>query len=190
MVSREPIDYPSSSGVPGLWWDPRFEDAEHLHRVFPPSNWDQQALARIVRHIANEAAAEAAYEAFVETSDPQIRYLAGLIAADEHRHHAMLSEIADVLRSRLGERRTESPTIQSIELTKEQADQLLDRTRQLLAIEEEDTGELRELRKTLSSDPGSVIWPLLIEIMELDTAKHIRILKAIERHLSNRAWPR
>ncbi|HTW98914.1 MAG TPA: hypothetical protein VMD59_09065, partial [Acidimicrobiales bacterium] len=50
---------------------------------------------------------------------------------------------------------------------------------ELLHFEREDAKRLRQLKRTLHPVSETTIWPLLIEAMELDTKKHILILKHI-----------
>ena len=189
MTYREPRDFPSQVGIPNYWWENDLREPSFMRRVLPPSNWDDRALAHIGEHIATEAKASAAYDAFAEVEDPQIKYLAALIAADEHRHHQMLSDIAGALQAEVGGRLDGPPIARTVDLIPERAAALLEKTRELLAIEESDVGELKKLHRDVHEAPDETIWPLLIEIMELDTEKHIRILKGIERHLTRHRWP-
>jgi hypothetical protein len=56
--------------------------------------------------------------------------------------------------------------------------ELLETTEQLLALEQADAKELRALRKQWAREPGERrLWALLVETAELDTEKHIRMLK-------------
>ena len=195
MTYRGPRhDFPSQEQVPGYWWsdlwDGDFGEPGFLRSILPPSPWDERALAHIAQHITTEADASAAYDAFAEVEDPQIKYLAALIATDEHRHHQMLSDIARPLEARVNATPDSSPPTRSVTLAPERVAALVEETRKLLAIEEGDVGELKKLRRELHEAPEDTMWPTLIDVMELDTEKHIRILKAIERHLSRHRWPR
>jgi hypothetical protein len=68
-------------------------------------------------------------------------------------------------------------------LTTERREALLKQTRRLLDVEKDDVGKLKELRHDVRLAPDGTLWPELIEVMSLDTEKHIQILKAIERKL-------
>lgn len=70
-----------------------------MRSAMPSSIWDERLLAHVDNHLATESNAISAYEAFAETGDVQIRYVAGLIAADGHSHHSMLSDLAKSVRS-------------------------------------------------------------------------------------------
>jgi rubrerythrin len=189
MTYQEPHDFPSQRAIPGYPWDTDLHEPGFMRDVFPPSEWDVLALAHIDQHIATEAKAGTAYDALAEVDDPQIKYLAALIAADERRHHQMLSDIARALRSEVSEQSDEGPLAKAAPLSPEQATALLKEAQKLLAIEKNDVGELKKLHREVHLAPNETIWPLLIEIMELDTEKHIRILKGIERHLTRHRWP-
>ena len=54
-------------------------------------------------------------------------------------------------------------------------------TKVLLASEKKDRTELRRLRRRLRSYSGTM-WPLLIDLMLLDTDKHTRILRYVLKH--------
>lgn len=188
MSYREPLDFPSQAGVPGIpWWSPGLREPSFM-RDFPPSVWENLTLAHIEHHIATETGAAASYEDLGKAEDPQVRYLASMIAADEYRHHQLLSDIAQSLRSRVSETTDDSAIAKPSPLSAERRDALLEITRRLLSIEESDTGELKKLRRQLDKAPDETVWPLLVEIMELDTEKHIRILKAVERYLTRDRW--
>lgn len=193
MTYREPHDYAAEGGVPGFWWHlPDQDIIEELTSAqpYPPSPWESLVLAHIERHLVTEENAGRAYEEFADVEDPQVRYLAGMLAADEHRHHQMLSEIARSLQARVDEKVDRSVTARSVIVTPARQAALLEQVRRLLAIEEDDAGELKKLHRDLHEAPPGTIWPLLVEIMELDTDKHIRILRAVEEHLVHERWPR
>jgi rubrerythrin len=183
MTSQQAPDFPSQRGVPGLWWEDDFHDADFMRSAVVSSTWDERLLEHIDTH---EAGASSAYDALAELGDPQIRYLAGLIAADEHRHHAMLVALATSVRSTVSDEGDELEWGTPPVLTTEQRDALLKQTRRLLEVEKDDVGKLKELRRDVRPAPNGTLWPELIEIMSLDTEKHIQILKAIERKLKRR----
>jgi rubrerythrin len=157
-----------------------------MRSAIPSSTWDERLLAHIEKHLILEADASSAYDTYAELCDPQIRYLAGLIAADEHRHHAMLLALATSVRSTVCEEGEELEWGKPPVLTNDQRDALLTETKRLLGIEKGDARELKELRRDIRLAPDGTLWPELVEVMALDTRKHIRILKAIERKLKRR----
>ena len=146
-----------------------------MRSVIPPSSWDQRLLAHIDQHLAMEATASSAYEAFVKMGDAQIRYLTGLIASDEH--------LATSVRSTACEDSDPSELSRPPHVTSDQSKALLKEARRLLDIENNDLSELKKLRGDLSYAPAGTIWSVVVRIMTFDTRKHIRILKAIEKRL-------
>jgi hypothetical protein len=157
-----------------------------MRSAIPSSPWDERLLKHIEDHVALEADTSSAYDAFADMGDPQIRYLAGLIAGDEHRHHAMLIALATSVRSTVCEEGEELEWGTRPVLTNDLRDSLLDETIRLIGIEKEDARKLKELRREVRLAPEGTIWPELVEVMLLDSEKHIRILKAIEGKLKRR----
>jgi hypothetical protein len=183
MPRQQARDFPSQRAVPGLWWEEDHHDADFMRSVMPSSTWDERLLEHIDNHLVLEADASSAYDVLADMGDPQIRYLAGLIAVDEHRHHAMLLAIATSIRSTVCDEGDEPEWGRPPVLTTEQREALLKQTRRLLEVEKDDVGKLKELRHDVRLAPDGTLWPELIEVMSLDTEKHIQILKAIERKL-------
>lgn len=128
------------------------------------------------------ATASSAYEGFAKMGDAQIRYLTGLIASDEHRHHTMFSDLATSVRSTACEDPDPSE-LSRPHVTSDQSKALLKEARRLLDIENNDLSELKKLRGDLRHAPAGTIWSVLVWIMTFDTRKYIRILKAIEKRL-------
>jgi hypothetical protein len=186
MTRQQSQDYPSQRVVPGMWWEEDYRDADFMRSAIPSSTWDERLVAHIDNHLVLEADASSAYDCLAEMGDPQIRYLAGLIAADEHRHHAMLFGLATSVRSTVNDEPDELEWGKPSVLTTEQRDALLKQTRRLLDVEKDDVVKLKELRRDVRSAPDGTLWPELVEVMALDTEKHIQILKAIERKLKRR----
>jgi hypothetical protein len=54
-------------------------------------------------------------------------------------------------------------------------------TETLLERERADAKELRHLASELKSLKQETLWQLLIKLMEMDTAKHIEILRFVKR---------
>lgn len=127
--------FPSQTAIPGLYWDEEYVDPAFM-RSLPPSLWDERALAHIERHLAVEAKASTSYEAFANAEDPAVKYLAGLIAEDEHRHHRVLAKIAAVLRAEVSDVAT---PVQHVEISAEKRKEMLNEARRLLEIEKADS---------------------------------------------------
>jgi rubrerythrin len=188
MSYQEQTEFPSQAGSPNVaWWSTEVSEPEFM-RNFKPTDWEYQALTHIQDHILAERGAASSYEELGKAEDPQVRYLASMVAADEHRHHQLLQDIVQSLGSRMYEGADDSVIAEAAPLSPERRQALLEITRRMLVFEEDDTRELKRLRRELHKAPDDTMWPLLIDIMELDTEKHFRILKAIERHLTKEKW--
>lgn len=174
--------FPSESAIPGMNWDENYVTPAFMG-LFPSSIWDERALAHIEEHLAVEAKASASYEAFATAEDPAVSYLAGLIAEDERHHHGVLAKIAMVLRAEVND--VASP-VHHVEASDDQRKELLENAKQLLDLEKSDAAALKELGHDLRSAPEETMWLALVEMMALDTEKHIHLLRAIERHLGVR----
>jgi rubrerythrin len=179
-------EFPSQTAVPGIYWNEEYVPPEFT-RSFSSSVWDERALAHIDEHLAVEAKASSAYEALATAADPAVRYLAGLIAEDEQRHHQVLSKIAAVLRAEVSD---VAAPVDHVEVSAEQRKELLEEARRLLAMEKTDATALKALRHELHAAPEETMWPVLVEMMAFDTDKHIHLLKAIERHLGGHHFVR
>ena len=106
------------------------------------------------------------------------RYLVNLIIEDERRHHRVLGEIAHAIA--WGSLTGAVPAVPRV-VEGGGDNELVEETKTLLASEKKDRTELRRLHRRLRSYHGT-IWPLLIDLMQRDTDKHMRILRYIVRH--------
>lgn len=175
MTARDPDGRPNEAPETGFYIDDEYIDPVIIRTVFPPNPWDERARAHIEEHLAKEEGATQAYEAFAETPDPAVAYLARLIAADERRHHRVLERIA----AALGTERAATTAA----LTRAERDRLRGETQRLIDIESDDAHALRSLAHDVRGAPAESLWPALVEMMRLDTEKHIRLLRAIDHHL-------
>lgn len=178
-------EFPSQETVPGYWWD---------HEFAPPTMtfsageapWDARVLDHLGRHLARENDAEDAYAALAGIGDPQVAYLARMIAADEQRHHAMLKGLIASVERVANEQYDDQSLGTGPALTAERRGSLLAAVRELLEVEKQDAAELKQLARELKEIPEGTAWPVLVEIMALDTEKHLRILRGIERIVRRR----
>ncbi|MDA8046012.1 MAG: hypothetical protein M0Z30_12375 [Actinomycetota bacterium] len=143
------------------------------------------ALLEMVRsHGEREGAALAAYQHLAEESgDESQRYLVRLIMEDEARHHRQISEMLNELRSFVWDLDIQ-PRMPSSAVGGEAA--VREETKRLLAFEKDDARELRRLRKELRRTEGYPLFPLLVDLMLHDTAKHIDILRFVRARAGRR----
>jgi rubrerythrin len=147
----------------------------------PDENWESTVTAMLGSHIGHEADIVAEYRRFAEEAkDPAIRYLINLVAEDEDRHHHLFTDLVAAVVAAADSREATSP-LPSLGSEPEPR-QLREENRRFLAAEEDDARQLRALRRALRDVSDTTIWPLLIELVELDTQKHRRILQFIDRH--------
>lgn len=143
-----------------------------------PDRTVEHALYDLMRtHAEREHAVLVSYEHLAEQShDEGRRYLIRLIVDDEIRHHRQITEMLNELQSFVSEIDIR-PRPPQVEAHHDPA--LREATERLLAIEREDAKELRKLRKELRGSKGYEVFPLLVDLMLHDTAKHIEILRFI-----------
>ena len=102
---------------------------------------------------------------------------------DEARHHQQISEILNELRSSIWELDIQ-PRVPNLRVNRDAA--LRQATERLLVFEREDAKELRRLRRELRRYKEYQMFPLLLDLMIHDTAKHIDILQFIRSHANQR----
>ncbi len=144
------------------------------------SVWEQELYDHLTSHVEHERAVLAAYEALArDTSVPAFSYLAGLILDDERRHHQLLADLAETIRSS-AELTGEPAPIPGLLHFGEEAERIVEQTERFLALEEEDNRELQRLRRQLRDVRDTTPWQLVVELIEHDNAKHRRILSFIK----------
>lgn len=138
------------------------------------SVWEEDLLKRLEHHAEGENELLASYSKMADEAPPHVRYLVKLLLEDEVRHHRVFEEMANALRSDI-EFRDINPSVPRIHRMADDAN-LLFQTEELLGFERADLQSLRDLAKELKPVRKTTLWSLLVEMMELDTEKHIRLL--------------
>ena len=147
-----------------------------------PGEWWATITHAFESHLREEAHFLDDYEELCEeVSDPGARFLIELILADERRHHDLFEQLAAAARGADGG--TPGPP----RLPADEAARLLAPTERFLEAELEDREHLKELRKQLRPARDDTLWRLIIELMDLDTAKHVKILEFLSGHLRRAA---
>lgn len=124
-------------------------------------------------HVRNEQRFLDAYEQLCEgLEDPGTRFLVELILEDERRHHELFERLAATARGDGPD--AGLPPAPRPSAT--EAGHVLEMTERFLEAERNDRTELRELRKELRGI-GDDQFTLLVDLMDLDTRKHIAILE-------------
>jgi hypothetical protein len=144
--------------------------------------WEQELYDHIAAHQEKERGLLERYQEAADSSgSAAFRYLVSLILEDEVRHHRFFADLAESLRSDVA-LRPEEAKIPHLDYWGDQRREILELTDGLLAQERSDAKDLRRLGKQLDDVKDTTLWHLLVELMEADTAKHIRILDFIKRH--------
>ena len=144
------------------------------------SAWEHDLYEHLTTHMATESALVERYEDLAKRAGGHVEYLLRMIMEDEARHHRLFGEWRNALQSN-AEFREVVPQVPHMTRS---ADSEAVRTaaKEFLEIERADERDLHHLQKQLKDVKDTTIWDLLVEIMELDTKKHQRILEFLEKH--------
>ncbi len=144
------------------------------------SVWEQEIYDHVCGHVVAEGAILDEYQRLAEdpSGSPAFRYLASLILADERRHHQLFNDLAESIRQ-MGELRLEDEPIPSLRGLRADRERVMATTKRMLDTERADASELKQLAKKLKDVRETTLWGLLLELMQDDTSKHIKILKFI-----------
>ena len=147
------------------------------------SVWEQELYDYVCNHGAREGAMLAEYQRIAddESTSPAFRYLATMILEDERRHHALFDDLANTIRQ-TAEFRDEELSIPSLAGLRRDRERIIDITERLLKSERDDSRTLDVLRKQLKDVRDTTLWDLIVEVMQHDTDKHIKILRFIRDH--------
>lgn len=139
------------------------------------SIWEQQVYDHLVSHVEGELETLKGYEQLAQSTDSAaFRYLAGLILEDERRHHKILDQLAQSIRTsaELSSKPTPIPAL-DLGLDRER---IIALTEQFIAVEEEDDRELKRLGRELKDVRDTTLWKLVLDMIQADNEKHRRIL--------------
>lgn len=146
------------------------------------NEWWTQLSAAFDAHVRSEAHSIEEYERLHDVlDDPGTRFLLNLILEDERRHHALFERLASAARN-------EGDAPPEPQLDADAVAQLAEPTRRYLADEREDRHHLERLRRELGGRHAG-LWSLLIELLDLDTQKHVRILEYLDACVTEAATP-
>ena len=144
--------------------------------------WWAAIIHAMQAHAREEAQFLEDYERLCEDlSDPGARFLVELILDDERRHHGLWEQMAAAARG------DGDDTMPPPRPTPEDAARLLEPTERFLEAEREDRGHLRELEKQLRPAKDETLWQLVVDLMRLDTEKHVKILEYLRDRLRQAA---
>jgi rubrerythrin len=140
----------------------------------PAAEWWASIAHAFQAHVRNETELIESYRALLSrVEDDSARILLEMILDDETRHHELFARMAEAARAAAaddGRRRSAADP------------ELLAATERFLDAEREDREQLRALRRDLRPSSDEHLWRLLVEVMEMDTDKHVKVLE----HLRDR----
>ena len=150
----------------------------------------QRLMNEFQAHATHEARWLADYQAIAkESTDPLIRFLLGLIVADEERHHELLHRMISKLKDELAWTRS-AGVVRKAGESGQRAERLLTSVENFLDAERKGIQEYERLRKQ-SQGLYRDVFALLYKTMIHDSHKHIGILDFLRRKLTeNRDLPR
>jgi hypothetical protein len=142
--------------------------------------WEERLYDHLTDHVEAESAMLGEYEALADRCTGYVSYLLRVIGDDEARHHRFFEQLA----ASIGDLATLQPSADAVPMVEPEADPaaVLQAVEKLLDVEHNDEHALRELRKELDDVEDTTLWALLVDVMRLDTQKHIRILEFMRRH--------
>jgi rubrerythrin len=150
-----------------------------MTRIAGASVWEQELYDHVTAHGKNEGEVLERYAALAESTDsPAFAYLARLILDDERRHHQVLDDLAETIRTS-AQLSGEPTPIPDLALFTADRERILTETERFLALENEDNKALDRLAKDMKDVRNTTLWELVLRLMQDDNAKHRRILEFI-----------
>ena len=150
-----------------------------MTRIAGASVLEQELYDHVTAHGKNEGEVLEGYAELAESTDsPAFAYLARLILEDERRHHQVLDDLAETIRTS-AELSGEPTPIPNLALFAADRERILKETERFLALEDEDNKALDRLAKQLKDVRNTTLWELVVRLMQDDNTKHRRILEYI-----------
>ncbi len=169
---KEIANFWAEDAMWGVPESPEFSSVQRLMNEFQThANHEEHWLTR--------------YQAIAkESTDPLIRFLLGLIVADEQRHHELTGRMISTLKDELAWTRAEGLG-RPVRENAEKRRQLLSSVEDFLDAESQGIKEYQRLKKA-SRGLYRDVFALLYTTMIHDSQKHIGILKFLRRKLIER----
>lgn len=140
------------------------------------SVWALELIEHLNRHMDDEREALRAYGELARSAgDARVETLIGQILEDEVRHHQQFANLRDGLRAEFEQRGGSRPGVRS----DRDVTALVERTEQLLALEKADLRELRRLARQFRKVEDTTWSAVIVEAMQFDTRKHMRLLEGV-----------
>ena len=149
------------------------------------STWERALYGHLMDHVKGEAAMVDRYDQLAINETGHVRFLLELIADEEVRHHALYQRWADTIKAQgvFAEPPDAVPDL----VREADPTALMAAVDELIEFEKDDARQLRELDRELADVRKTTVWPLLVQLMEMDTQKHITVLRFLKDHARHTA---
>ena len=146
---------------------------------------EQQLFSHLIDHVRQESGLLEKYAQIGANSPSKaLSYLVKLLLEDETRHHRLFMEMASSLKND-AELATSEPLVPRIDFDKVAESQRPSVVSELLEQEKQDERELKQLKRDLHDVRNTTLWGILVDLMLLDTAKHITLLRFVEDRMKS-----
>ena len=142
-------------------------------------DFDADLMKNLERHLADEQTILDEYRALTESADEPVRYIAQLILDDEQRHHRVLNEMLNQVRTSVW-LADQSPHVPWLTRSHDRG-ALNASVRRLRSFERRDLRELRKLKRRFRFMRRDSLNGVLVEALIIDTHKHLLYLRALHR---------
>lgn len=141
------------------------------------TTWAEQLIGTLESHMDSERRALTQYGQLADSSpNDHVRFLMKLILEDEVRHHGFFADMVNYLRAEMEQTRNGAlPELRRAEDRRA----LVAKTKELLELERDDIKDLHDLRKKINKVADVSWWSVILEAMEMDNRKHVRLLEFI-----------
>ena len=149
------------------------------------SVWEEELYDVLMDHVKDESDVLHRYETLAKESTGHVQFLLELIAEDEERHHRLFERWAETIKD-VGLLIEADDVVPGL-VREPDPEGLVAAVDDLLEVEKRDAHQLKALDKMLKDVRRTTVWPLLVDIMALDTEKHVRILEFLRHHAQRTA---
>ena len=151
-------------------------------RLVGASRWEQDLFLHLTEHVREERAVLEAYVAAAEATDSNaLAYVVKILIEDERRHHMLFQGMAESLKHD-SEFRRGDPAIPRLDFDRANRSPVRELTDRLIDRERADLRELKKLKKSVHANKERTLWPLLIDLMQRDTKKHVAMLRFVRKY--------
>jgi hypothetical protein len=143
------------------------------------SKLDAELMRHLEAHLADEDKLLDEYRELAASNDPPVSYIATLILEDEQRHHRVLTEMLNHIRTSAWSIEQE-PHVPWLTRSADPS-ALRKQVKRLQGHERRDLRELRKLKRRLGSLRTTSLHGALVDALERDTRKHLHYLRVLAR---------